>query len=61
MADKIKKDVNLVGRDFGDIRKNLIDFTKNYFPNNYNDFNESSPGSLAKKILQRLNYILRKL
>ena len=28
MPDKIKKDVKLVGRDFGSIRNNLIDFTK---------------------------------
>jgi len=46
MADKVQKSVNLIGRDFGDIRKNLIDFTKNYFPQTYNDFNESSPGMM---------------
>ena len=40
MAEKIKKEVNLIGKDFADIRKNLIDFTKNYFPQTYNDFNE---------------------
>ena len=44
MADKVKKNVNLIGKDFGDIRQNLIDFTKNYFPQTFNDFNESSPG-----------------
>lgn len=46
MAEKILKDVNYLGRDFGDLRKNLIDFAKNYFPNTYNDFNESSPGMM---------------
>ena len=44
MADKRKKDVKLLGRDFGEIRNNLVDFTKTYFPQTYNDFNESSPG-----------------
>ena len=44
--DIVKKDVSYVGRDFGDLRKNLIDFSKNYFPNTYNDFNESSPGMM---------------
>ena len=41
--DLVQKDVKLVGRDFGQFRKNLIDFSKNYFPNIFNDFNESSP------------------
>jgi len=44
--DIVKKDVSYIGRDFGDLRKNLIDFSKNYFPNTYNDFNESSPGMM---------------
>ena len=44
--DLVQKDVSLIGRDFGQFRKNLIDFTKTYFPNTYNDFNESSPGMM---------------
>jgi len=43
---KTKKDVSYLGKDFGQFRKNLIDFTKQYFPNNYTDFNESSPGMI---------------
>jgi hypothetical protein len=58
MADKVKKDVNLVGRDFGDIRKNLIDFTKNYFPNTYNDFNESSPGMMFMEMASYVGDVL---
>lgn len=44
--NKVNKEVSLIGRDFGDFRKNLIDFAKNYFPETYNDFNESSPGMM---------------
>jgi len=44
--DIVRKDVSYIGRDFGDLRKNLIDFSRNYFPNTYNDFNESSPGMM---------------
>jgi hypothetical protein len=44
--DLIKKEVSLLGRDFGEFRKNLIEFSKTYFPNTYNDFNESSPGMM---------------
>ena len=58
MADKIKKDVNLVGRDFGDFRKNLIDFTKNYFPQTYNDFNESSPGMMFMEMASYVGDVL---
>jgi hypothetical protein len=41
-----KRDVSYLGKDFGQFRKNLIDFTKQYFPQTYTDFNESSPGML---------------
>ena len=58
MANKIKKDVDLVGRDFGEIRKNLIDFTKNYFPNTYNDFNESSPGMMFMEMASYVGDVL---
>lgn len=46
MANLVKKDIRYLGRDFGALRQNLIDFAKNYFPNTYQDFNESSPGML---------------
>ena len=45
-TDLVQKDVSLIGKDFGELRKNLIDFSKNYFPNTFNDFNESSPGMM---------------
>ena len=41
-----KKDVSYLGKDFSQFKKNLIDFSKQYFPTTYTDFNESSPGSL---------------
>jgi hypothetical protein len=46
MADLVKKDIRYLSRDFGSLRQNLIDFAKNYFPNSYQDFNESSPGMM---------------
>ena len=42
----VKKEVSYLGRDFTDIRANLIEFAKTYFPTTYNDFNESSPGMM---------------
>tara|TARA_Y100001963_G_scaffold131727_1_gene189451 strand:- start:14853 stop:16889 length:2037 start_codon:yes stop_codon:yes gene_type:complete len=41
-----KKDVKYLGRDFSAFRSNLIEFAKTYFPNTYNDFNESDPGMM---------------
>ena len=46
MADLVKKEVKYVNKDFAQFRRNLINFTKTYFPNTYNDFNESSPGMI---------------
>ena len=58
MPDKIKKDVKLVGRDFGSIRSNLIDFTKTYFPQTFNDFNESSPGMMMLELSSYVGDVL---
>jgi hypothetical protein len=41
-----KKEVQYIGREFSDIRSNLMEFAKTYFPKSYNDFNESSPGMM---------------
>ena len=42
----VVKSVNYLNKDFSDFRDNLIEFAKVYFPNTYNDFNESSPGMM---------------
>jgi len=42
----IKKDVRYLNKDFAQFRQNLINFTRQYFPNTYSDFNESSPGMM---------------
>jgi hypothetical protein len=42
----VKKDVKYLNKDFAQFRQNLINFTRQYFPNTYNDFNESSPGMM---------------
>ena len=58
MTDKVNKEVSLIGRDFGDFRKNLIDFAKNYFPETYNDFNESSPGMMFMEMASYVGDVL---
>ena len=36
-AKQFKRDVKYINRDFGEFRRGLIDFARNYFPNTYND------------------------
>jgi len=40
------KDVKYLNKDFSSFRDGLIEFAKTYFPNTYNDFNESDPGMM---------------
>ena len=57
-SDLVQKDVSLIGRDFGEFRKNLIEFSKNYFPNTFNDFNESSPGMMFMEMASYVGDVL---
>ena len=43
---KKNKEVRYLNKDFSQFRNNLIEFSKQYFPNTYQDFNESSPGMM---------------
>lgn len=54
MPQYVEKDIKYLNKDFGQFRANLINFTKNYFPNTYNDFNESSPGMM---FLEMASYV----
>ena len=38
----VDRDIKYVNRDFSDIRAKLIEFSKTYFPNTYNDFSPTS-------------------
>ena len=43
---KSVKEVRYLNKDFTSFKDNLIEFSKVYFPNTYNDFNESSPAMI---------------
>lgn len=55
---KISKDVKYINKDFSEFRSNLVEFTKNYFPKTYNDFNESSPGMMFIEIASYVGDVL---
>jgi hypothetical protein len=41
-----ERDIKYTNKTFDDFRQRLIDFTKNYFPDTYNDFSPTSPGMM---------------
>jgi hypothetical protein len=45
-----KKDVSYLGKDFSQIRRNLIEFTKQYFPTTFTDFSEASSGMILLEL-----------
>ena len=58
MAHLVKKDIRYLGKDFAQFRQNLITFTKQYFPNTYQDFNESSPGMMFMEMASYVGDVL---
>ena len=40
------KDVKYLSKDFNSFKNQLIDFTRTYFPDNFNDFSEGNPGMM---------------
>lgn len=40
------KDIKYLNKDFNSFREALIEYAKTYYPNNYNDFSTSSPGTM---------------
>ena len=40
------RDIKYVAREFSDYRQELVEFSKNYFPDSYNDFSPTSPGMM---------------
>ena len=41
-----EKDIKYIGREFPDLKQQLVELAKNYFPDTYNDFSETSPGMM---------------
>lgn len=49
-----EREIKYVNRNFNDFRESLIELAKSYFPNTYNDFDESSPGMM---IIEMASYV----
>ena len=42
----LKRDIRYINRDFNDFKNSLVEYSKTYFPNTYNDFTPDSTGML---------------
>ena len=40
------REIKYINRDFTDFKNQLVEYTKNYFPDTYNDFSATSPGTM---------------
>lgn len=49
-----RKDIKYLNKDFTDFKKGLVEFSKNYFPDTYNDFSEASPGMM---LIEMASYV----
>jgi len=57
MAD-LKRDIKYISRDFNDFRNTLIEYSKTYFPDTYNDFTPSSTGMLFMEMASYVGDVL---
>jgi hypothetical protein len=53
-----KKNVNYLGRDYQSLKSNLQTFIKSYYPNQYQDFSEASPGEMMIELASYVGDVL---
>ena len=53
-----KKDIKYLNKNYNQLKQDLIDFTKNYFPDNFNDFSESNPGMIFLELASYVGDVL---
>lgn len=55
---KLERDIRYTDRDFNTIRNQLIQYSKTYFPDTYNDFTETSTGMLFMEMAAYVGDVL---
>ena len=53
-----KKNIKYLNRNYNQLKQDLIDFSKNYFPDNFNDFSESNPGMIFLELASYVGDVL---
>lgn len=57
MAD-LKRDIRYINRDFNNFKSALVEYSKTYFPNTYNDFTDTSTGMLFMEMASYVGDVL---
>jgi hypothetical protein len=55
---KLERDIRYIDRDFNTLRNSLIQYSKTYFPDTYNDFSETSTGMLFMEMAAYVGDVL---
>tara|TARA_R110002050_G_scaffold25012_4_gene66815 strand:- start:211 stop:2073 length:1863 start_codon:yes stop_codon:yes gene_type:complete len=55
---RLERDIRYIDRDFNTLRNSLIQYSKTYFPNTYNDFTETSTGMLFMEMAAYVGDVL---
>tara|TARA_R110000787_G_scaffold41304_1_gene102152 strand:- start:328 stop:2190 length:1863 start_codon:yes stop_codon:yes gene_type:complete len=55
---KLERDIRYIDRDFNSIRNSLIQYSKTYFPDTYNDFTDTSTGMLFMEMAAYVGDVL---
>jgi len=53
-----KKNIKYLNRNYNQLKQDLIDFSKNYFPDSFNDFSESNPGMIFLELASYVGDVL---
>ncbi len=52
------KNITYINKDFNELRANLINYARTYFPTTYNDFSPSSPGMMFMEMAAYVGDVL---
>ena len=55
---ELKRDIRYINKDFNSLRDRLIEYTKTYFPNTFNDFSPASTGMLFMEMAAYVGDVL---
>ena len=55
---ELKRDIKYINKDFNSLRNRLIEYTKTYFPNTFNDFSPASTGMLFMEMAAYVGDVL---
>ena len=53
-----EKDIKYLNKDFNTFRSSLLDFSKTYYPDTFNDFTEGSPGLMFMEMAAYVGDVL---